>query len=74
MSAEEALVSEFRALPPEKQAEVLDFVSFLRSRSPTRSPRRSLHGLCADLAVDVTEVDIAEARREMWAGFPRDDI
>ena len=28
--------------------------------------------MCADLNVDITEADIAEARREMWGNFPRD--
>jgi hypothetical protein len=36
------------------------------------SPRRSLRGLWS--AVNVTSQDIAEARREMWSGFPREDI
>ena len=35
-------------------------------------PRKSLRGLWRGL--DITTEDIAEARREMWAGFPRDDI
>jgi len=34
--------------------------------------RRSLRGLWRGL--DITEEDIAEARREMWAGFPREDV
>jgi hypothetical protein len=28
--------------------------------------------LWADLGVDITEEDIAEARREMWGNFPRE--
>jgi len=35
-------------------------------------PRRSLRGLWRGL--DITEEDIAEVRREMWGGFPREDI
>ncbi len=34
--------------------------------------RKSLRGLWQ--GVDVTEEDIAEARREMWSNFPREDI
>jgi hypothetical protein len=34
--------------------------------------RRSLRGLWRGL--DITEEDIAEARREMWVGFPREDV
>ncbi|MGK7876329.1 MAG: hypothetical protein AB4426_24445 [Xenococcaceae cyanobacterium] len=35
-------------------------------------PRKSLRGLWQGL--DITESDIAEARREMWGNFPRKDI
>jgi uncharacterized protein len=30
--------------------------------------------LCADLKIDITEQDIAQARQEMWGNFPRDII
>ena len=33
---------------------------------------KSLRGLWRGL--DITEEEIDEARREMWAGFPREDI
>jgi hypothetical protein len=51
---------------------VLRFVSGLASepRKPFRSPK----GILADLDFDLSEEDIAEARREMWSNFPRDDI
>jgi hypothetical protein len=35
-------------------------------------PRKSLRGLWRGL--DITEEEIAEARREMWSNFPREDI
>ncbi len=35
-------------------------------------PRQSLRGLWKD--IDISAEDIAEARREMWANFPRADI
>lgn len=38
----------------------------------TRTPRKSLRGLWRGL--DISEEDIAEARREMWGSFPRGDI
>lgn len=72
MSIEESILEKIRSLPPEKQQEVLDFVEFLQKRSLARQPRRSLRGLWADLKVDITEEDIAEVRREMWGGFPRE--
>ena len=36
------------------------------------TPRKSLRGLWRGL--DITEEEITEARREMWVGFPREDI
>ncbi len=35
-------------------------------------PRESLRGIWRGL--DITDEDIAEARREMWGNFPRDDF
>jgi hypothetical protein len=67
-------MEKLRALPVEKQQEVLDFAEFLRQKSAERRPRRSLKGLCADLGIHITAEEIDEARREMWANFPRDDF
>jgi hypothetical protein len=72
MSIEESVLEKIRALPPDKQQEVLDFVEFLQKRSLASQPRRNLKGLWADLKVDITEEDIAEVRREMWGSFPRE--
>ncbi|MBI3698716.1 MAG: DUF2281 domain-containing protein [Acidobacteria bacterium] len=72
MSLEETVVDKLRALPVEKQLEVLDFVEFLQQKTVVKRPRRSVEGLWADLGIDITEEDIAEARREMWGNFPRD--
>jgi hypothetical protein len=72
MTIEEAIIEKVRALPPEKQEEVLAYVSGLASEG--RKPFRSPKGILADLDFDLTEEDIAEARREMWGNFPRDDI
>ena len=72
MSIEDALLEKLRSLPVNKQQEVLDFAEFLRLRTPSPLPLHSSRGLCEDLGVDITEEDIAEARREMWGNFPRD--
>jgi hypothetical protein len=72
MIIEEEVLEKLRSLPPEKQQEVLNFVSFLKERYGTKTPLHSLRGLWADLNIHITEEDIAEARREMWGGFPRD--
>ena len=66
MNIEQDVVAKLRVLPPERQREVLDFVEFLQQKSiPTRA-RRSSMGLWADLAIDLTDEDIAAARHEMW--------
>lgn len=74
MGIEESILEKLRTLPPEKQQEVLRFVESLRRETMSKRPRRSARGLWADLGVDLTEEDIAEARREMWGSFPREDI
>ena len=62
---ESLVLQELRQLPPTQQNEVLDFVQFLKYKT-TKKPKKSVRGLCADLKIDLTEEDIAEARQEMW--------
>ncbi len=71
MSIEEKVLEKLRDLPPEKQREVLEFVESLK-KDGAKKPLRSLEGLWADLDIDITEEELAEARREMWGKFPRD--
>jgi hypothetical protein len=54
MTIEQQVVEKPRALPPEKQKEVLEFVDFLfvdllKDKKDPKKPRRSLLGLWADL-------------------------
>lgn len=72
MTIEEKVLKKLRQLPPEKKNEVLEFVESLNRQAASRGKCRSLEGLWADLGVDITEEEIAEARREMWGNFPRD--
>jgi hypothetical protein len=74
MDIEQSVIEKLRALPLEKQREVLDFVESLQSQTASRRLRKGLKGLWADLGVRITEDDIAEARREMWGNFPREEI
>jgi Protein of unknown function (DUF2281) len=74
VAVEELVLETLRTLPPEKQQEVLDFAKFLATREEPKKPRRSLVGMFEHLNVRITEEDIAEARREMWGNFPREDI
>jgi hypothetical protein len=72
MSIEELVIEKLRALAPDQKKEVLDFVEFLQEKKAPKQPLQSLHGLWADLGVEISEKDIAEARREMWGTFPRE--
>ncbi|MBI5489071.1 MAG: hypothetical protein HY905_17180 [Deltaproteobacteria bacterium] len=74
MTTWEMIAERTKELPPEKQEEVLDFVEFVRARTRGRKSLHSPEGLCADLGIDITEEDIAQARREMWGNFPHEDI
>ena len=74
MTVEEKVVAKLRALPEAKRLEVLDFVEFLENRSQPMKPLKDMMGVFSDQDIHVTEEDIAEARKEMWGNFPRDDI
>ena len=69
-SIEEAVIANLRDLPVDKQREVLDFASFLKSKE--RRPLRNLRGLWKGMGVSVSAEDIEEARKEMWGHFPRE--
>jgi len=72
---EKQVLDKLHRLPQGKRVEVLDFVTFLAGRQRrTRPSRRSLRGLWADLRVDISAEDIAEARHEMWGAFPRESV
>ena len=72
MTIEEIVLEKLRGLPPEKQKQVLEFLDSLKPDGVRKKPLHSLEGLLEDLNVDITEEDIAAARREMWGNFPRD--
>jgi len=74
MNLEEAVLERLRHLPVDKQQQLLDFAEFLYQKTTLKTPLRTVGGLCADLKVDITEEDIAQARQEMWGNFPRDIV
>lgn len=74
MTVAEKIRERVEALPTEKQEEVLDFAEFLAVRCTKSRPLRSSRGLWAGLGIDISDKDIEEARREMWANFPREDL
>lgn len=69
---QDRVLNKLKELPPEKQEEVLHFVEFLAQREARPTGRKNVQGLWADLDLDITEVDIEAARREMWGSFPRE--
>ena len=74
MSTADTALEKLRALPPDRQQEVIDFIDFLAQKVDRKRSYPSLRGLWADLGFDVTEEDIRQARQEMWGNFPREDI
>lgn len=74
MNLEQAVLEKLRALSPDQQQEILDFAEFLQQKNLTKKPLKSVKGLCANLKVDITEEEIAQARQEMWGNFPRQDF
>lgn len=75
MSMVEELVETVKQLPRDKQLRVRDFIVQLQSDAdagPPGPPFKGFLGALEHLHCDISEEDIAEARREMWGSFPRD--
>jgi len=72
MTIAELVLEKLRDLPPDKQKEVLDYVESLQHEAKPSQQRISVEGLWANDGFDITEQDIAEARREMWGNYPKD--
>ncbi|NJK58966.1 MAG: DUF2281 domain-containing protein [Pleurocapsa sp. SU_5_0] len=74
MNIEQNVLNKMRQLPIEKQQELLDFAEFLAQKNAIQLKLKTIKGLCDDLTTNLTEEDIAEARKEMWGNFPREII
>jgi len=74
MGRPDTVAEKLRRMPPTQQQEVLDFVEFLEHKRAKKRPPRSVEGLWAGMGIEITEEDIAAARREMWGNFPREGI
>ena len=72
MTVEQELRQVVSALPPDRQQAILDFARSLEAKSFSERPRKPLRGICKDLAISITARELADVRREMWRGFPRD--
>ena len=68
MAIEETIIARLRELPEAQQQTVLHFVEFLIARNLNDTAPHSLMGAWANMGIDITEEDIAEARRDMWSG------
>jgi len=72
MTMEQMVMERFRALPPDRQLEVSDFVEFLQQKSAQGKPLNDPEGLWKGSCSDITLDEMTEARREMWGNFPRE--
>lgn len=83
MNMAETIASKIVTLPSDQQREVLEFVEFKLERMKAEAPNHwteqtaqqgsSNFGSLAHLGLTITDEDIAEVRREMWANFPREE-
>ncbi len=71
----DSMATKAAALPIEMQREILNFVEFLSLTGieKPKPPIRNIIGIFDHLGINITEEDIAEARREMWGNFPREE-
>ncbi|MBX3290481.1 MAG: DUF2281 domain-containing protein [Acidobacteria bacterium] len=72
MTVTEKVFEKFKALPADRQQELLDFAEFLEKKDAPKTPRSSLRGIWADDPSNLTEEDLREARNEMWRGYTKD--
>jgi hypothetical protein len=72
MIEEQVLIDRLRLLPPERRKAVLDFIDRLINQPAAAAELRSPRGLCRDLVDGPSAEEIDQARRELWAGFPKD--
>jgi hypothetical protein len=72
MTAEEEIVEKFRKMSAVDQQLVLDFVRSIKLPIAPEQRKDSRGMFAHHLTVPITKEMIDEARREMWANFPRD--
>jgi hypothetical protein len=74
MTSEEVLFQKIKVLPPNLKEEALHFVEFLETKLATKQKRQISLGIGEDLGIEITAMDIDEARKEIWSNFPRDEF
>ncbi|MGD9893418.1 MAG: hypothetical protein AB7R89_24680 [Dehalococcoidia bacterium] len=73
---DDVVQSALKLSPMDKVRLIERLASVLKYDLPeaSRMPLKSGYGILAKYGPAPSEEDIAEARREMWANFPREDI
>jgi len=68
MTIQQELLERLSTLPPSDQQELLRVARTLSQRAnpPRANPLKSMMGVFAGNGIDITDADIAGARREMW--------
>jgi hypothetical protein len=74
VSVEDAILDAVRALPADKQQQILNHANRLRQEAGPKMPFRSIKGLWSDLGISLSAEEIEENQREMWKNFLREDI
>jgi hypothetical protein len=72
MNISDTVARKVEQLPADRQLEVLDFVEFLARKTARGEALRDPEGLLVDQPSNLAFDEFAEARREMWSGFPRE--
>ena len=69
MTVTEQVIEKLKALPPDKQQEVLDFVKSISRDGSSQGPLFNPEGLWENEGCDIAPEELADARREMWPKF-----
>jgi hypothetical protein len=75
MTIKEQIIQTLEQLTPEQQNSILQQIKrYVPDKVGGHVPKIAPYGALKDLGQAPSAEDIDEARREMWANFPREDI
>jgi len=74
MSLKQAIVVAARALPADKQREMLGHAAKLLVGAGRKRLFRNLKGLWADFRVSISAEELDANQKEMWRDFARGDV
>ncbi len=74
ITTETLLVEKIKTLSEAQQQEVIEFVEKLQKNPCEKPSKKSLLGALAHLNIDISKEEIDQARKEMWANFPRENF